>query len=326
MSPPHDSITDVPGIKVGHWSNRRAATGCTVVLCEGGAVCGVDVRGGGPGTRETDLLRPEFHVPQVYAVLLCGGSAFGLDAAAGVMRYLEERGIGYPTSARPVPIVPAAVLYDLSLGRSDVRPNAAAGYRACLAASGDPVAQGSVGAGTGATVAKAMGIERALKGGIGSASEGAVSGVVVGALVAVNAIGDIVDPDTGQVIAAPRAEPGTFHDTLVLLRQRLSPQAAPSTTIAVVATNASLDKAQATRLAIMASAGIARAVRPAFGTADGDVVFALATGVLPLGPQQLTAVGALAARAVERAIVRAVRRARGLAGVPAAQEWLSAAK
>jgi L-aminopeptidase/D-esterase-like protein len=319
---PPDAITSIPGLRVGHWTDRRAATGCTVVLCEAGAVAAVDVRGGAPGTRETDLLRPGNLVERVHAVLLSGGSAFGLDAAAGVMRYLEERGVGFPTPAGPVPIVVGAVLYDLSVGRSDVRPDAAAGYAACQAAKGSRISQGSMGAGTGATVGKALGMGRAVKGGIGSASEGAADDVIVGALVAVNCFGEVVDSDSGRILAGPRDEKGGFVSTLDILRRR--PPSALSggftnSTIGVVATNARLNREQAYRLAVMAHDGLSRAIRPAHTPVDGDVLFALATGATE-APIDLIALGALAARAVERAIVQAIAQARGLAGVPSVGE------
>jgi L-aminopeptidase/D-esterase-like protein len=319
---PPDAISAIPGLRVGHWTNRRAATGCTVVLCEGGAVAAVDVRGGAPGTRETDLLRPGNLVERIHAVLLGGGSAFGLDAAAGVMRYLEEQGVGFPTPGGLVPIVVGAVLYDLSIGRSDVRPDAAAGYAACRAAKGGRVSQGSVGAGSGATVGKALGMERAVKGGIGTASERTAGDITVGALVAVNCLGEVVDPDSGRIVAGPRDEEGGFVSTLDILRGR--PAATLSggftnSTIGVVATNARLSREQAYRLAVMAHDGLARTVRPAHTPVDGDVFFSLATGTTE-APVDLITLGALAARAVERAIVRAVTEARGLAGVPSLAE------
>jgi L-aminopeptidase/D-esterase-like protein len=318
---PLDSITAVPGLRVGHWTNRRAATGCTVVLCEGGAVAAVDVRGGAPGTRETDVLRPGNLVDRVHAVLLSGGSAFGLDAATGVMRFLEERGVGVPTPDGPVPIVVGAVLYDLSVGRADVRPDAEAGYSACRAARAGRFAQGSVGAGTGATVGKALGPARAVKGGIGSAAEALPGGVVVGALVAVNCFGEVVDPDSGRVLAGPRDDKGGFASTLDALRKRPAsmPFGATNSTIGVVGTNARLTREQAYRLAVMAHDGLARAVRPAHTPVDGDVFFALATGASEAGVDMI-ALGSLAARAVERAIVWGVTEARGLAGVPAVGE------
>ena len=320
-----DAITDVPGICVGHWSDRRAATGCTVVLCEKGAVGGVDVRGGGPCTRETDLLRPGTLVQAVHAVLLTGGSVWGLDAAGGVVRNLEERGVGFVFGAGPVPIVVGAGLYDLRLGRSSVRPDAEAGYRACRAARSGAVAQGSVGAGTGATVGKALGMERCLKGGLGTASEALASGrggLVVGALVAVNCFGEVVDSASGQVVVGPRAEGGGFVSTVDILRGlEPAPAGGESTTLAVVATNAKLTKEYACRVASVAHDGLARAIRPLHTMGDGDIVFTLATGEVDLEPVRYVALEALAALAIERAVLKAVREARGLAGVPSAAEW-----
>ncbi len=316
-----DAITDVPGIRVGHWTDRRAVTGCTVVLCEKGAVGGVDIRGGAPGTRESALLRPEAVVQQVHAVFLTGGSAFGLDVGSGVMRYLEERGIGFTYGGAVVPIVTGAVLFDLNVGRSDVRPGADAGYRACQAARSGRVAQGSVGAATGATVAKTLTVKRALKGGIGTASE-RLGQVTVAALVAVNAFGDIVDPATGALVAGPRGEPGRFRDSMELVREAGAAAMLPlaNTTIGVVATNAALTKTQATGIAQMAHDGLARTVRPAHTPGDGDALFVLATGDVA-GTVNHGIVGAFAARAVERAVLAAVREAKGLAGVPSAAEW-----
>ena len=323
----NDTITAISGLLVGHWTDSEAATGCTVVLCPEGAVASADVRGGAPGTRETDLLRPGNLVERVHAVLLSGGSAFGLDAATGVMRWLEERGRGFPVPTGVVPIVVGAVLIDLSLGRADVRPDAAAGYAGCEAASGEPSAGGSVGAGTGATVAKALGAGRTLKGGIGSAREASEAGLSLGALVAVNSFGEVVDPDSGGVVAGPRGDEGRFADTLAALRSRpaLTPFAAePNSTIGVVATDAALSKSDCHRLAVMAQAGLTRAIRPAHTPVDGDTIFALATGAAD-APADVLQLGALAARAVERAILRAVAQATGLAGVPSAAEWLGRA-
>jgi L-aminopeptidase/D-esterase-like protein len=322
-----DDISAISGLRVGHWTNTEAATGCTVVVCEEGAVASADVRGGAPGTRETDLLRPGNLVDRVHAVLLTGGSAFGLDAAAGVMRWLEDRGWGFPVPTGVVPIVVGAVLIDLSLGRSDVRPDAAAGYAACEISSTGPVDQGSVGAGTGATVAKVLGPERSLKGGIGSAAEGTASGVTVAALIAVNSFGEIIDPDTGRVVAGPRGDiPNSFADTLESLRTSppLSPFAPqPNSTIGVVATDAVLTKDEAYRLAVIAQSGLARTIRPIHTPVDGDTIFALATGRSDAETDVLQ-LGALAARAVERAVLRAVTSATGLAGVPSASEWARA--
>ncbi|MBI2886920.1 MAG: P1 family peptidase [Chloroflexi bacterium] len=323
----YDAITDVPGLRVGHHTDRAAATGCTVVLCESGAVGGVVVRGAAPGTRETDLLRPGNLVEHAHAVLLSGGSAFGLDAASGVMRYLEARGVGFQTRVARVPIVPAAILFDLGIGDPAVRPDAQAGYLACLAAEGGPVAQGSVGAGTGATVGKCLGMERATKGGIGTASATLADGTVVAALVAVNAVGEVVDPESGRILAGARAADGKgFVRTLEVLRSRVQPveEPATNTTIGVVATNASLTKEQANRLAEMADYGLALAIRPSHTMGDGDVLFALATGSTASTPP-LTALGAVAAEVVARAILRAVLHAESLAGVPSARELAGAA-
>jgi L-aminopeptidase/D-esterase-like protein len=318
-----DTITAVSGVLVGHWTDEDAATGCTVVLCPDAAVASGDVRGGAPGTRETDLLRPGGLVERVHAVLLTGGSAYGLDAAAGVMRWLEERGKGFPVQTGVVPIVVGAVLFDLSLGRADVRPDAAAGYAACETASASPPTEGSVGAGTGATVAKVLGVERALKGGIGSACEVGEDGLSVAALVAVNSFGEVVDPESGRVVAGPRADDGGFADTLAVLRSQpgLSPFAGePNSTIGVVATDAALSKSDCYRLAVMAQAGLTRAVRPAHTPVDGDTIFTLATGANQQ-PADVLRLGALAARAVERAILCAISEATGLSGVPSTREW-----
>jgi L-aminopeptidase/D-esterase-like protein len=318
------SLASIAGINVGHWTDLEAATGCTVVLCPDGAVASVDVRGGAPGTRETDLLRAGTLVQRVHAVLLSGGSAYGLDAASGVMRWLEERGHGFSVTTGVVPIVPAAILIDLSIGRSDLRPDADAGYAACEAAS-HTVEGGCVGAGTGATVAKALGLERALKGGIGSAAEMTASGITVAALIAVNSFGEVVEAESGRVVAGPRGDsPGSFASTHEALRARppLSPLTASlaNSTIGVVATDAALTKDEAYRLAVMAQTGLTQAIRPAHTPVDGDTIFALATGTNPAEADVLQ-LGALAARAVARAIVGAVTEATGLAGVPSAAEW-----
>ena len=321
---PHDAITDVAGIKVGHWTNAAAATGCTVVLCEAGAVPGVDVRGGAPGTLGTDLMRPGTLVAAIHAVVLSGGSAFGLATVDGVMRWCEERGVGFRFAGHNIPIATGAILFDLNVGDGDVRPDAAAGYAAAAAASDAPPAQGSVGAGTGATVAKLGSPGRALKGGIGSASESFGAGLVVAAIVAVNAVGEIVDSRDGSVVAGPRGdEPGRFLDTLAALRDRGAATPGTSTMIGVVATNARLTKEQANRLASLAHDGLARAIRPVHTAADGDTVFCLATGERELAEGQSLLLEAFAPLAVERAIVKAVRAATSLAGVPSVADWLS---
>ena len=325
-----DTLTDVPGLKVGQVTDERALTGCTVILAGDGAIGGVDVRGSAPGTRETDLLRPGMLVEQIHAVLLTGGSAFGLDAAAGVVRYLVERSIGFPVTGGVVPIVPAAVLFDLGLGDGSVRPGPEMGYQACLEARSDPVAQGNVGAGAGATVGKALGIQHAMKGGLGSASEQMVGGVVVGALIALNSWGHLLDPVTGAILAGPRdPQTGRPLDTLALLRRvHLSrpfqatsaasvASATPNTILGLVATNARLTKEQANKVAQMAQNGLARVVVPCHTMSDGDVMFALSTGTKSA---DVTAVGALAAEAVTRAALRAVRHAQAAGGVPAARD------
>ena len=326
---PSDSITDVPGIEVGHAQDDDALTGCTVILCRQGAVAGVDVRGGAPGTRETELLNPLNLVDRVHAVMLAGGSAYGLDAASGAMRFLGEQGIGFETPSGVVPIVPAAVVFDLGLGRADVRPDAAMGYAACRAASTASVVQGNLGAGTGASVGKILGLERAMKSGVGSASITLGSGIVVGALAAVNALGDVVDPSTGAIVAGARAqgtakpgESGYFADTLEVMRTSTdqAPRSfgvAQNTTLAVVAVNAALNKAQAAKVAQMAQDGLARAIRPAHTMFDGDTVFALATGG---AEADVSILGACAAEALSIAIVRAARMAASAGGLPGLYE------
>lgn len=309
---PAGALTDVAGLKVGHFTDPRRPTGCTVVLCEGGAVCGVDVRGGAPGTRETDLLKSENTVGHVHAVLLTGGSAFGLDAATGVMQWLEAQGLGLQVGPARVPIVPSAVLFDLWVGDHRIRPDAAAGRAACEAAHDGAVAEGNVGAGAGAAVGKLFGIARAMKGGIGTASA-RVGSVTVAALVAVNAVGDVLGED-GQVLAGARTADGLqlASTTQALMRgegpQRLLPGA--STTIGVVATDAALTKAQANKLASLAHHGLSRAIDP-ITTHDGDTLFALATGQTgPVG--ELSGLGAVAAELTARAIRRAVLAAESL--------------
>ncbi|MEJ7928999.1 P1 family peptidase [Ramlibacter sp. AN1015] len=313
---PAGAITDVAGIEVGHHTDTRRPTGCSVVLARGGAVAGVDVRGSAPGTRETDLLAPGNAVQQVHAVLLAGGSAFGLDAAGGVMRWLEERGIGQAVGPVRVPIVPAAVLFDLMVGDGTIRPDAAAGYAACIAAGTAAPAEGAVGAGTGAAIGKVFGIDRAMKGGIGTASC-RVGGITVGALVACNALGDVIDPDTGAILAGARSEDGRhLVDTRRALLAGVPPKAllaAANTTIGVVATDATLDKAQAQRLAQVAHDGLARAINPVHTVSDGDTLFALATGQSQArGQPGMVVLATMAAEATARATVRAVLAARSL--------------
>jgi L-aminopeptidase/D-esterase-like protein len=326
-----DAITDVPGIKVGHAHDVEALTGCTVILCEGGAVGGVDQRGGAPGTRETDPLRPMHLVERVHAIVLSGGSAFGLDAASGVVRFLEERGVGFNVRVAKVPIVPAAILFDLGIGRSDVRPNADMGYAACLQASADRPAEGNAGAGMGATVGKIRGMNGAMKGGIGTAGVNLGRGRFVGAIVAVNVFGDVIDPSSGAIIAGARpARLGPvslggkekFADTLVVMKTlagktTLRFGSRGDTVIGVVATNAMLTKEEANKVAQMAHDGIARAVRPAHTMLDGDTLFALSTG---RRKADVNIVGAYGAEVTSRAIVRAVLSATTAGGVPAAAD------
>lgn len=315
-------LTDVPGVKVGHFTRTERPTGCTVILTEAGAVAGVDVRGAAPGTIETDLLNPINLVQQVHAVFLSGGSAFGLDVATGVRKYLYEKKIGFPTRAANVPIVPGAILYDLSVGgKPEIWPTADCGYRAAQAASDGPVAEGNVGAGAGATIGKSGGGGGPMKSGIGTASITMPDGLIVSALVAVNAVGDIIDPATGKVVAGVRTLDGKgLADSRRILRagQPLSAQPGQNTTIGVVATNARLTKVEATKVAQMAHDGLARAIYPAHTMGDGDTIFAIATG--SIGNNDVSRIGALGAEMIADAIVRAVRAATGIPGYPAARD------
>ncbi|MCJ7825810.1 MAG: P1 family peptidase [Anaerolineales bacterium] len=325
----HNTITDVAGIRVGHAHDAEAITGCTVVLCPQGAVGGVDQRGGAPGTRETDLLRPMHLVDKVHGVLLSGGSAFGLDAATGVVRFLEEQGAGFDARVAKVPIVPAAILFDLDIGRADVRPDAAMGYLACQNASTDPAQEGNVGAGMGATVGKILGTAGAMKSGIGTASHDLGGGAFVGAIIAVNPFGDVIDPMNGEILAGARPAKlgpmrfggdGRFADTLAVMRGMagklvLRFASRGNTVIGVVATNAQLTKVEVNKVAQMAHDGIARAVRPAHTMLDGDTLFALSTGGKSV---DVNIVGAYAAEVVAEAIVHAVQAAESLGGLPAA--------
>jgi L-aminopeptidase/D-esterase-like protein len=327
----NNAITDVPGIEVGQAQDDEALTGCTVILCRKGAVGGVDVRGSAPGTRETDLLNPINLVSKVHAVVLAGGSAFGLDAASGVMKYLAEQKIGFGVGNNRIPIVPAAILFDLGIGKSERYPDLEMGYAAASSANDGPVTEGNAGAGSGATVGKIFGLGGAMKSGLGSASIEIGGGVIVGAIAAVNAFGDVLDPVTGQIVAGARptklgpikvggAEP--FADTLEVMksftgRTILSLATGGNTVIGVVATNARFDKAQATKMAQMAQDGLARTVRPAHTMLDGDAIFALATGQKKA---DASIVGAYAAEALALAIVSAVRAAKPAGGLPSASE------
>ena len=317
-------IVEASGIQIGHYTDLQGATGCTVILAMDGAVAGVDVRGGAPGTRETDLLRPGNLVEKIHAVLLSGGSAFGLNAAAGVVRYLEEKGIGFEVGPVKVPIVAAAVLYDLGLVTHTARPDADGGYRACLSATDRTVEEGSVGAGTGATVGKALGMDRAVKGGVGTAAVRTGNGLTAGAIVAVNAFGGVVHPRTGRILAGPRGpSTGEFLDSVEVLLSQESSASAPTganTTIGVVATDAKLTKEQVHHLARVSHDGLAMAIRPCHTIRDGDSMFALATGSSPV-EADLTALGAAVVEAVSLSVVRAVASATGLGGTPSASEW-----
>jgi L-aminopeptidase/D-esterase-like protein len=328
-----NAITDVSGIRVGHVDDREALTGCTVVLCEKGAVGGVDQRGGAPGTRETDLLRPMHLVQKVHAIVLAGGSAFGLDSATGVVRYLEEKDVGFDVRIAKVPIVPAAILLDLGIGRSDIRPDAEMGYQACMHATEDPPQEGNVGAGTGATVGKILGDIGSMKSGIGTASVEIGGGAIVGAIVAVNCFGDVLDPATGEIVAGARTtkvgpvqiggdEP--FADTQAVMKSLagktiLRFAARTNTVIGVIATNAQLSKEETNYIARMGHDGLARVVRPAHTLFDGDTLFALSTGTKKA---DVNTVGAYGADVVAQAIYRAVLAAESVGDIPAAKDLI----
>ena len=316
------SITDVPGLRVGHYTDTRRPTGCTVLLFENGATAGVDVRGSAPGTRETDLLNPTNTVQQVNAILLSGGSAFGLDAASGVMRYLLEKGQGFHVGAAVVPIVPAAVLIDLNLGDPKIWPTAEAGYAACVAASNGRVAEGNVGAGAGATVGKLFGSQWAMKAGLGTASiRVGQTGIVVGALAAVNAVGDVVD-GTGTIMAGARKADGQgFRGSMDEIKRgyMAKPLEGANTTLGMIATNARFTKTEVTKVAQMAQDGLARSINPVHTPYDGDTVFCVSAGPDRVAAQ-VSAVGAIAADLLSQAIRRAVMTATGIPGYPAWQD------
>jgi len=321
----NSTLTSIEGISVGHAQDCDALTGCTVVLCQEGMICGVDQRGGSPGTRETDLLRPMHLVQEVHALLLSGGSAFGLAAADGVMRYLYERGVGYDTGITKVPIIPSAVIFDLSLGRSDVFPTAEMGYTACLNASSQPVIEGNTGAGIGASAAKILGMKNAMKAGIGSSCIVIGKHLKVAALIVLNALGEVVDPQSGEILAGVRLYPENiqppfqFINTLsVMVQQQESQNFAdsalqPNTTLGVVATNACLSKEEANKVAQMAHNGLARTIRPTHTLFDGDTIFAVAAGKVKA---DVNIIGAFAAEAVALSCKRAVTTARSLGGLP----------
>ncbi len=318
-----DAITDVRGVRVGHWTSRRRATGCTVILCEDCTAAAVDVRGGAPATHETEALAGQNAIRRCHAVVLTGGSAFGLASTAGVARWLAGRGVGVETTGGPVPIVVGAGIYDLHTGPNSP-PGAEEGERAAARATGGAVAQGSVGAGTGATVAKLLGVEQGLKGGVGTASLVGPRGLVVGALAITNAVGAIVEPATGELVAGPRGEePGemrTPEQAVVERKAEESPR--ENTTLVCIATNADIEHIGVQRLAVHGHDGLARSIVPAHTLGDGDTVFALTTGEVATEPHDLTTLGLMAMLTVERAVVRSVERAEGLAGVPSAGEWL----
>jgi L-aminopeptidase/D-esterase-like protein len=319
------TLTAVPGIKVGHHTLTERPTGCTAILAEAGVTAGFDVRGSAPATAETDLLKPINLVQQVFAISLSGGSAFGLDARSGIMRYLDEKSIGFKAFGNiNVPIVPAASLIDLNVGNNPkIRPTAECGYEAAKSATTDPVAEGNVGAGAGATIGKIAGRGRAMKAGIGSAAIQMPDGLIVAALVAVNAAGDVIDPATGKVIAGTRTADGKgLADARVLMTTGATlqaPRAGENTTLGVVATNATLTKTQATKVAEMAHDGFARAIYPSHTMGDGDTIFALATGG-KTGAADVTRIGALASTVIAQAIIRAATQATGIPGYPAVRD------
>ncbi len=313
-------LTDIDRIRVGHASDFDALTGCTAILCDGGAVAGVDIRGSATGTEEMDAMSPGHVADRVHAVVFAGGSAFGLEAASGVRRYLEKKGVGFDTGAAKVPIVPCAILYDLGIGKAHVRPTREMGEAAAAAASGDAVKEGAVGAGTGATIGKLVGgMRQAMKSGLGSATvelEGPLAGVRVSALVVVNAVGDVRDAQTGALIAGARKSPDSMElaDTARLMKRGLNVGfKRENTTLAVVATNAKLNKVQAGKLAQLASLGMARTIYPVNTMSDGDLVIALSAGE---AAANLDALGVAAAEALAQAIVRAVRLAPTMGGLP----------
>jgi L-aminopeptidase/D-esterase-like protein len=322
-----NSIVDVPGIEIGHAQDEDALTGCTVILARKGAVAGVDQRGGAPGTRETDLLNPINMISRIHAILLSGGSAFGLDAATGVMRYLEEKKIGFDVGVARVPIVPAAVLFDLAIGNADIRPDAEMGYQAAASASAENTEVGNLGAGMGATVGKILGMQNAMKAGLGTASMEIGGGVIIGAIVAVNAFGDVISPQTGAILAGTRSaqvgpikigKEGDFADTLEVMktltsRTVMKVASRGNTVIGAVATNAKLTKAEATKVAQMAQDGLARTIRPAHTMLDGDTIFALSTGNKKA---DISTLGAFAAEVMAQAILRGTEEARSAGGVP----------
>ncbi len=308
-------LTDVPGILVGHATDLASLTGCTAILCGTEAVGGVDIRGSATGTCEIDTLNPGHVAPNVHAIVLSGGSAFGLETTCGVRNLLEKRGIGYNAGVAHVPIVPGAILFDLGIGSAHVRPTREMGEKAALAANDGPVAEGNVGAGTGATVGKIFGMKQAMKSGIGTASLTLGSGVVVAALIAVNALGDVIDPANGQIVAGARKAPGSreFANSAVAMRHGLNTSSSGHTVLAVVATNARLDRVQTNKLAALGSLGIARTISPVNTMSDGDITFAISLGKERASVDE---VGVAAAEAMAKAVLRAVRAAKSAGGIP----------
>jgi L-aminopeptidase/D-esterase-like protein len=308
-------LTDIPGIRVGHASDYEALTGCTVVVCEAGAVAGVSIGGSATGSEELDVLNPLHLTPRIHAVCLAGGSAFGLEAASGVRRHLEQKGVGFPAGAARVPLVPSAIIYDLGIGRADVRPGREMGVAAAASATSEAVKEGCAGAGTGATVGKPLGMKQAMKGGIGSYTVTLPGGVLVSALAAVNAFGDVVHPRTKTIVAGCRKAPSSreFANALEIIRAAAPKEQTHNTTLVVVATNARLTKVQATKLAQLGQHGLVQSISPVHTIHDGDIVFALSTGD---ETAEFTALGIAAAEAVAESVLRAVQFAWTLGGVP----------
>jgi L-aminopeptidase/D-esterase-like protein len=317
----NNTLTAVPGIAVGHYTLSERSTGCTVIIVERGASAGVDVRGGAPATSETDLLTPQKMVQAIYGLSLSGGSTFGLETRGGVVKYLEEKKIGVAYGGMRIPIVPAAAIFDLGVGDARIRPGADCGYRAAMAATTNPVQEGSVGAGAGATLGKFLGMSRAMKGGVGSAATTTADGTIIAALVVANPLGDVIDPATGKIVAGVRKAQGSgFEDVRTLIRTGAPrPSGGGNTTLGVIATNATLNKAQASLLAQLAGDGLVRAIWPIHTNADGDTVFALATGTKQGDPDMIT-LGALAADVMSTAVVRAATQATSLANLPAVRD------
>ncbi len=315
-------IIDIPGIRIGNAQDYNAATGCTVILCEKGAVAGVDVRGGAPGTRETDLLNPMNLVDKVHGVLLAGGSAFGLDAASGIMEYLENLDVGFDTGVAKVPIVTGAVLFDLAVGNGKIRPDKKMGYDACVNAAEGKFSEGSVGAGTGASVGKILGMKNAMKSGLGTCCV-KLGNLYIGAVVAVNALGDIIDPNIDKIIAGALADDGnTFLNTeefIINNLNNITNTYISNTTIGVVITNGRFDKAQANKIASMAHNGYARTIRPAHTMHDGDTIFVLSTGEVEA---DVSAVGTVAARVVAQAVLNGVIKAKGICGLKSISDMI----